>query len=202
MRFAGIWRRVVWLAWASMCGQAAIAGSADGTAPDLARRIVAAADHGGRPFAVVDKHTARLAVYFADGRLAGMSPVLLGTTPGDRSVPGVRERTQRGQLRPDDRTTPAGRFVSQPGRNLDGETVIWVDYASAFAIHRLRPGAAHARRVRGLASADPADRRLSAGCVVVPVPFYEAVVEPLLGRGRGMVYVLPEEAEAGGSQDL
>lgn len=188
-----------------MCGQAAVAGGADAPAHELARRIVAAADHGGLPFAVVDKRTAQLAVYLGDGRLAGTSPVLLGKTPGDSSMPGVRERTQRGQLRPDDRTTPAGRFVSQPGRNLDGESVVWVDYASAFAIHRLRPGAAHARRVRGLASADPADRRLSAGCVVVPVPFYEAVVEPLLGRGRSMVYVMPEEAEAaeaGGSQDL
>jgi hypothetical protein len=27
---------------------------------------------------------------------------------------------------------------------------------------------------------------------VVPVAFYESVVEPLLGKARGVVYVLPE----------
>ena len=31
-----------------------------------------------------------------------------------------------------------------------------------------------------------------AGCVVVPVAFYQAVVQPLLGSQRGVVYVLPE----------
>ena len=167
------------------------------TAPSgLLKQILASADHGGRPFAIVDKKSATLAVYLGDGRLVGATPVLLGQTPGDQSVPGVGERAQVGQLRPGDRTTPAGRFATEPGHNLSGEPIVWVDYASALAIHRVRPGPSQERRVQSLASPDARDRRMSAGCVVVPEAFYEAVVQPVLGRGPGVVYVLPETSPA------
>jgi len=91
-----------------------------------------------------------------------------------------------------DRTTPAGRFASEPGRNLAGEDVVWVDYDAGIAIHRLRPAAAHQARPERMASAGADDNRISAGCVVVPVAFYEEKVKPVLGRQRGVVYVLPE----------
>ena len=164
----------------------------------LARQVMATADHGGLPFAVVDKKAAVLIVFLGNGQLAGSTPVLLGADPGDRAVPGVGGRTQSGQLQPGDRVTTAGRFVSQPGRNLGGESVVWIDYDSALAIHRLRPGQSQQHRATRLASADPQARRVSAGCVVVPVAFYEAVVSPVLGRSRAVVYVMPE---AGGAAD-
>jgi hypothetical protein len=34
---------------------------------------------------------------------------------------------------------------------------------------------------------------VSLGCVVVPVTFYADVVQPLLGRSRAVIYVLPEQ---------
>ncbi len=204
------------LAAASLCGHAAQSAPTSPTPPeppahaarppqfagpdvapgDLLKQILASADHGGRPFAIVDKKSATLAVYLPDGRLIGATPVLLGQAPGDQTVPGVGERTQIGQLRPGDRTTPAGRFASEPGRNLSGESIVWVDYAAALAIHRVRRGPSQERRVQSLASPDVRDRRLSAGCVVVPEAFYEAVVHPVLGRGPGVVYVLPERSPA------
>ena len=49
---------------------------------------------------------------------------------------------------------------------------------------------------RALASARSDDKRLSAGCVVVPGSFYDAVVQPVLGAGRAVVYVLPEQIQA------
>jgi len=98
---------------------------------------------------------------------------------------------------PGERTTPAGRFTSQPGHNAQGEDVVWFDYAAALAIHRLRPGPAAQHRGERMGSPDSADKRISAGCVVVPVAFYEAVVRPSLGRRPGMVYVLPETRAAG-----
>jgi len=158
----------------------------------LAQQISASGDHGAMPFAIVDKRAAQLVVFHADGRLAGGSAALLGSARGDHSSPGVGERAQSGSLRPDDTTTPAGRFVSQPGRNHTGEAVIWVDLQAAFAIHRLRPGAAHASRARRLASARAADKRVSQGCVVVSVAFFERVVQPLLGARSAVVYVMPE----------
>jgi hypothetical protein len=196
MRFSTLgWFTV---AAAVLCWHSAHASKADAQAegefaePGLAQRILASADHRGLPFAIVDKKTATLTVYLADGRLIGATPVLLGQTPGDRSVPGVGERAQSGQLRADDRTTPAGRFASEPGHNLAGEAIVWIDYPSALAIHRVRPGRSQERRVQGLASPDARDRRLSAGCVVVPEAFFDAVVRPVLGRGPGVVYVMPE----------
>lgn len=158
----------------------------------LARWAHDSGDHLGLPYVVVDKRAAVLAAYRADGSLVGVSAALIGRTPGDASLTGVGERTQQQGLRPEDLTTPAGRFVSEPGRNLDGEAVIWIDYGHALAIHRLRPGPAWAQRAQRLAGSDAAARRMSAGCVVLPERFYDQVVRPLLGRGRGVVYVLPE----------
>ena len=44
-----------------------------------------------------------------------------------------------------------------------------------------------------LATEDPANKRLSLGCVVVPEEFFLAVVLPTLGHVHGTVYVLPED---------
>jgi hypothetical protein len=149
-------------------------------------------DPGGRPFAVVDKRNAHVYVFDADGRLAGHTRALLGQTLGDHTVPGVGARAQTGEVGVDERTTPAGRFDAVPGRNLSGEHVVWADYASAFAIHRIRPGKAWKAREARLATPSAADNRVSYGCVVVPVAFYQKVVEQVLGGQRSVVYVLPE----------
>ncbi|MEJ5991108.1 L,D-transpeptidase [Ramlibacter sp. PS3R-8] len=149
-------------------------------------------DAGGSPFAVVDKRAARIYVFDAAGRLAGQSAVLLGSAPGDHTVPGVGLRAQTGHVPPQERTTPAGRFEASPGVNTSGEHVVWVDYESAFAIHRLRPGFSFKARADRLGNDVVQDRRVSWGCVVVPEAFYLKVVEPVLGRSRSIVYVLPE----------
>ncbi|MET0332709.1 MAG: L,D-transpeptidase, partial [Rhizobacter sp.] len=148
-------------------------------------------DTHGQPFAVVDKRAARLYVFDAHGQLLGATPALLGQAPGDHSVPGVADGDVN-RIPLADRTTPAGRFNSQPGRNLGGEAIVWFDYQAALAIHRVRPGASQAERLQKLASNSPADNRASLGCVVVTPEFYDNVVAPALGRQRGVVYVLPE----------
>lgn len=148
-------------------------------------------DNHGLPFAIVDKKSARLFVFDAGGTLRGASAALLGLTPGD-SAPASPETGAPARPPVADRTTPAGRFVSEPGHNLEGEAIVWVDYASRLAIHRLRPAPAHERRPERLASTTPDDNRISLGCVVVPVSFYGDVVAPVLGKSHGVVYVLPE----------
>ena len=153
--------------------------------------IVGQGDNQGLPFVIVDKKGARVFVFAANGRLRGASAALLGLTPGDHSVPGIEQRSVA-SLRMDERTTPAGRFVSEPGHNLQGEAIVWIDYAAKLAIHRLRPADPKERRADRLVSATPDDNRISVGCVVVPVDFYDAVVAPVLGKSYGVVYVLPE----------
>lgn len=190
---------VAWAGWAS----AAAPHDARGVfkaAPSVAASqmldwIRSSGDARGRPHAVVDKRMARIYVFRADGTLAGESEVLLGETVGDFIVPGVGERAQNGTVRADERTTPAGRFEARPGRNLKGEHVVWADYESAFAIHRLRPDRTLQARQARLASPTPEDNRASLGCVVVPVAFYRDVVERVLGQVRSVVYVLPETGD-------
>lgn len=165
--------------------------SAQPAAAEVGLRPVAhdAGDH--RPFAIVDKRRATLSVYDADGRLLGRAPALLGLTPGDAEPSSARGKSPAA-LNPQERVTPAGRFEAVPGRNLGGERVVWFDYEANLAIHRLRPAPAGQRRAERLASGNPADARVTLGCVVVDPAFFDQVVLPALGRGPSLVYILPE----------
>lgn len=189
---AGLWA----VAAAAAAGNVSAAPDFQGQAAPASVKALASwafadGDAAGRPFAVVDKEQARIFVFGADGRLAGNAAVLLGQARGDASAPGVGTRVAAG-IPPQERTTPAGRFTSQPGHNLQGEAIVWVDYDAAVAIHRLRPSPVQARRAQRLASRSADDNRVSLGCIVVSESFYDNVVAPLLGRQRGVVYVLPE----------
>lgn len=157
----------------------------------MADWVIDAKDNRNLPFVIVDKKDARIFVFEPGGHLRGTSPVLLGLALGDHNVVGLNKR-DLARMDPRERTTPAGRFISEPGRNLQGEDIVWIDYDAALAIHRLRPSAPKERRAERLASPTPDDNRISLGCVVVPVAFYENVVRPMLSRTRGVVYVLPE----------
>lgn len=169
----------------------AVHASASAEALRVAKAAVAANDPMGRPFAIVDKQGARVHVFAADGKLQASSPVLLGLAKGDDSVPGIGERPMA-QIRPAERTTPAGRFVSEPGRNLQGEDIVWVDYDAAISMHRVRATNKKERRLQRLATATVADNRISYGCINVPAAFYDRYIRPALGTAKGMVYVLPE----------
>ena len=52
------------------------------------------------------------------------------------------------------------------------------------------------RRLERLASPTPLDKRISYGCINVPVRFYESVVRPAFTGTDGIVYVLPETRPA------
>lgn len=172
--------------------QADFAGeTASADAQFAASWVTANSDNRKRPFVIVDKKDARVFVFDAEGRLRGATAALLGVGLGDHSVPGIASR-ELGSLRPEERTTPAGRFASEPGHNLQGEDIVWVDYDAKIAIHRLRPEPAGQRRGQRLASATSDDNRVSMGCIVVPINFYDNVVRPILGKNYGVVYVLPE----------
>ena len=166
-------------------------------APDDVNRVAAwavrEADNGTMPFAIVDKRRAQVYVFEAGGRLLGTSPVLLGYAAGDHTVAGIGNKAIE-DIRPQERTTPAGRFVSEPGRNSLGHDVVWVDYDAAVSMHRVRATNPKERRLERLATPTPADNRISWGCINVPVAFFDATVWPNLGRGRAVVYVLPESS--------
>jgi hypothetical protein len=154
--------------------------------------VAASSDHGAMPFLVVDKRQARLIVFDANARVLATSPILLGAARGDDSVPGIGERPI-GQILPHERTTPAGRFVAEAGRNLQGEDIVWIDYDAAVSMHRVRATNPRERRLERLATATIADNRISYGCINVPAAFYDSYVKPMFAGGhRAVVYVLPE----------
>ncbi|RYX90549.1 MAG: murein L,D-transpeptidase [Comamonadaceae bacterium] len=153
--------------------------------------ITATGDSQQKPFVVIDKKAARIFVFESNGRLRGTSPVLLGSARGDDSVPGIGDRPLSHVL-PHERTTPAGRFVSEHGVNLQGEDIIWIDYDAAVSMHRVRANIPAERRLQRLASATPEDNRISYGCVNIPAAFYDRVLKPVVGAGSAVVYVLPE----------
>ena len=140
---------------------------------------------------VVDKVNARVFVFHADGRLRGATPALLGSARGDRSVPGIGSR-KLSTIQPAERTTPAGRFVASLDRSLGGEEILWVDYDSGVALHRVITTAPKERRLQRLESLVPLEHRITFGCINVPVKFYEKVVSPAFTGTNGIVYVLPE----------
>jgi len=153
-------------------------------------------DNGGRSVVVVDKQRAHAWILDPAGHLRGDAPVLLGLARGDHTVPGIGDRPLS-QIRPDERTTPAGRFIAEHGVNANGEDVVWVDYASAVSMHRVRTAVKAERRLQRLATATPDDNRISYGCINLPRRFYEQVLLPAVRGGSGaVVYVLPETRPA------
>lgn len=153
--------------------------------------IVDSGDNLGMPFMIIDKAEARVLMFDAHGQLTGSASALLGLARGDDSVPGIGER-KLSSIRPEERTTPAGRFVASLGRNLAGDEILWVDYEAAISLHRVVPGTAKERRAERLASPHVYDKRISYGCINVPVAFFDSVVIPAFTGTNGVVYTLPE----------
>ena len=161
----------------------------------LADWVMDAANNGKLPFIIIDKVHARVFVFDAQGQLRGASSALLGLAVGDDSVPGIGQR-KLSSIKPAERTTPAGRFVASLDRDIHGHEVLWVDYDTAVSLHRVVTGQPRERRAERLASSSPSDKRISYGCINVPVSFYEKVVSPAFTGTNGIVYVLPETRSA------
>lgn len=153
--------------------------------------IVRSGDNRHSPFVLVDKADARVYVFSAEGKIQGAAPALLGLAPGDHAVPGIGER-KLSSIRPDERTTPAGRFVASLGRNLNGSEILWVDYESALSMHPVVTSNVKERRAQRLATPTPLDNRISYGCINVPLDFFKTVLKPAFTGTDGIVYVLPE----------
>ena len=168
---------------------------ASAAARQVANWVVDSGDSARMPFVIVDKVDARVFVFDADGRLRGAGPALLGFARGDDSVPGIGERALS-TIRPEERTTPAGRFVATLGLNLHGVEILWVDYDAAISLHPVVTGNAKERRSERLASPSVSDKRISFGCINVPAQFYAHVIRPTFTGTTGIVYVLPETKSA------
>ena len=159
-----------------------------------ARRVanwaVASGDNGGLPYVVIDKVSAKVFVFDAQGQLRGGSTALLGLAKGDYTAPGIGT-AKLAAIRPEQRTTPAGRFVATLGHDFQRD-VLWVDYDAAISLHRVVAGNAGDHRLQRLATSSPAEKRITYGCINVPASFFDAVVLGQFAGTTGIVYILPE----------
>lgn len=176
---------------ASAADQLPVGQDVSETAIQLAGWVVATRDAQGYPFAIIDKRSAQILVFGADGRLRGAAPGLFGSAVGDHTAPGIAGLALR-EIPGRDRTTPAGRFVGGYGPSIDAGRVLWVDYESAVSIHPIADVPAE-RRAERLASPTPNDNRVTHGCINVSLEFYEEIIRTTFARG-GVFYILPDRA--------
>ena len=157
----------------------------------MADWVVARHDNGRMPFIVLDKRDARLYVFKANGELVDQTPVLLGAAHGDETYPGIGD-VPIALVKPYQRTTAAGRFVTRPGLDADHTDVVWLDYDAALAMHRVINKVKSERRLQRLASDNPKVRRISWGCINIPIAFFDSYISPVFGKHSGVTYVIPE----------
>jgi len=160
------------------------------TARRVANWVVASDDNKDLPFLVVDKVAAKVFVFDSEGRLRGATLALLGKAYGDDTVAGIGGR-KLSAIRPEERTTPAGRFVAMLGRDLK-QDILWIDYGNALSLHRVIFGAPSDHRLQRLATPSALDKRITYGCINVPVLFFEDIVLKTFTGTKGIVYILPE----------
>jgi hypothetical protein len=178
----------------SSAGRLQTADFRDEVASDDARHVadwvVSSGDNRGMPFVIIDKVQAKVFVFDRVGRLRGATLALLGKARGDDSAPGIGNE-KLSSMRPEDQTTPAGRFVASLGdyRNVP---ILWVDYGLALSLHRVVRGNPGDHRLARLATTATLDKRISHGCINVPVKFFDDIVLETFNGTSGIVYILPE----------
>ena len=196
------WRRRI--ALLALCAFSATASAnasfgdlrASSEARQVAQWVGDSGDNQGLPFVLIDKVAARVFVFNAAGELQGNDAALLGSARGDKTAEGIGELSLSA-IRPEDRTTPAGRFVAHLDKDIHGRGLLLIDYDASIALHPVVPGTALEQRAKRLRSETPDDNRISFGCINVPPAFYEKVVRPAFTGTAGVVYILPETSAAG-----
>jgi len=160
--------------------------------PDVRRVadwVAVSQDNGRHAFAILDKQQARVFLFDPDARVITSTPALLGAAHGDDTVPGIGDKPLK-DVKEDEKTTPAGRFVAQVGESSSRhEDVVWVDYDAAVSMHRIIKVP---ERLKAMATPDVKDNRMSFGCINLPDAFYEGFLRPTTDRYGLIVYVLPE----------
>ena len=113
--------------------------TASAEARQMADWVVDSGDNRNMPFVILDKKEAKVFVFHPHGGLRGAAPVLLGMTVGDDSFPGVGNKPLS-LVKPEEKTTPAGRFLAASDKNIKGSDIVWIDYEGAVSFHAVVKG--------------------------------------------------------------
>ena len=168
---------------------------ADTSVHEVADWIVNSNDNKEMPFIIVDKKQGQIYVFKKEGLIIAAAPILVGEAIGDFSLPGIGNK-KLCDIKPHERTTPAGKFLARRGLNSDGSEVIWVDFETAIAIHTVSSNNPRKRKIQRLQSLSAKEKRSTLGCINVTNEFYFSVISPLFAKRNGLVYILPETMPA------
>jgi len=181
--------------WSGFCAPAAaqVVGpvAPPRQAEGFAAWVTAAGDNRGLPFAIIDKASADVVVFDANGRLQGSGPALLGVARGDDVAAGIGDR-RLSTINPDERATQAGRFFARFGTSAEIPDVLWIDYKTSLSLHPVITTNPAEQRLRRLESPSAEDNRITFGCINVSAAFYADVVRRVFGGASGIIYILPE----------
>ena len=88
----------------------------------------------------------------------------------------------------------SARLTAASIRSLDlaGDNVVWLDYAAAAELCSVEIIDPLERRPERIVTSYGSEKRVSNGCVNVPVEFFAAVATPCLGHAREFLYASPE----------
>lgn len=137
-------------------------------------------DNRGKNYIIADKQSGMIHIMDANGNVLNSSPALFGKASGDGTAYGQ---------------TPAGTFnlTHRRGFNQYGGDIQQFGTDSSgniFAIHRVTTNKPSQKRLQRLASTDPADARISLGCINIPVDIYNK----FLSKGfDGRLYIMPDQ---------
>jgi hypothetical protein len=159
----------------------------------MADWIATSRDNKNMSFVIVDKKDAKVYIFNPQAQLKAAAPALLGSAIGDDTAPGVGDKPLD-QVLAEEKTTPAGRFIAEKGKDTRGEDVVWVDYDAAVSMHRVLKVP---ERLASLASPTKDDNRMSFGCINLPPEFYEGALRPTVDHGGAVIYILPETRPLG-----
>jgi hypothetical protein len=154
----------------------------------MANWVADSRDNGPHAFVIIDKPAAKVYLFDPQAHLKAATPTVIGSFIGDDTVPGSGDKPLSA-LRPEERTTGAGRYVAEVGETLEHEDVVWVDYDTGLAMHRVIKVP---ERLNALATPSPEDNRLSNGCINLPDAFYEKQLRPAIDGHGLVVYIMPE----------
>lgn len=141
-----------------------------------------------QPIIIGDKTSGKLFVYTPQTQKLISSPALYGQKLADVDPNANYDTGQHV-----DKVTPAGTFMGRKyisARLNEPVFAFILGKASMIAIHPVYLGLPQQRRVERLASLDPAEHRITNGCVNVPTAFYLNVLDKL--RTNTTVIMLKE----------
>lgn len=84
--------------------------------------------------------------------------------------------------------------MTDPGRNLRGDDIGWIDYDAAISLHRLLSVRVSERRPQRLASPRLPEERISHGYVNAHGRFYNQLIAPLFDQPQGGVHPARQRA--------